>query len=257
MLVVERHARILEVVQERHAVSTEDLAQALDVSSETIRRDLVLLGQQGAVRRVHGGAATRLAFSGAEVAFEDRTHFASEGKAAIGALAAGLVTSGQTLVFDVGTTVLEVARALPPTFVGTVATCSLLVAAELAGRPQIEVLVSAGRVRGGDLAVSNADTLRFFSDIHPDIAFLGSGGISAEAGLTDFYPDEVATRRVILANAARSYVLADSSKLDRVAPHRVCALEELSAVITDRQLPAALQGTADQAGIDILTPRTR
>ena len=254
MLAVERHARILDTVQARQVVSTEELSQSLAVSIETIRRDLVQLGRQGSLRRVHGGAAAASAFASAEVAFEDRTGIASEGKAAIGAIASGLVESGQTIVFDVGTTVLEAARALPASFTGTVATCSLLVAAELAGRPHIELLVAGGRVRGGDLAVSNADTVRFFADLHPDVAFLGSGGVSVEAGLTDFFPDEIATRRVMLANAVRSYVLADASKLRRVAPHGVCGLDELSALITDRTPPAALQTAADRAGMDILTP---
>lgn len=253
MLVVERHARIREVVAARRVLSTEDLAQVLDVSAETVRRDLVVLGRQGVVRRVRGGVVAQSPHLDAEAAFEDRASLAPEAKAAIGAVAADLAAPGQTLVFDVGTTVLEAARALPRSFAGTIATCSLLVAAELASRPNVEVLISGGRVRAGDLAVSNADTMAFFADLRPDVAFIGSGGISAEAGLTDFHLDEVATRRVMLSNAARSYVLADSTKLDRAAPHQVCGLDELSVVITDRHPSAAFRRAADEACVDIIT----
>ncbi|UQX86985.1 DeoR/GlpR family DNA-binding transcription regulator [Jatrophihabitans telluris] len=253
MLVVERHDRIRELVDTRRVISTDDLAQVLAVSAETVRRDLLLLDGQGLLRRVHGGAMACAAHVGVEPPFADRETLASSAKSVIGTFAAGLVTSGQTVVFDVGTTAAAAARSLPASFVGTVATCSLLVAAQLAERPSVEVLICGGRVRRGDLAVSNAQALSFFADLHADVAFLGCGGVDAEAGLTDFYPDEVATRRVILANSALSYVLADSSKLSRVAPHRVCGLDQLSAVITDRRPPVALQRAAERAGARIHT----
>ena len=104
--------------------------------------------------------------------------------------------------------------------------------------------MAGGRVRGGDLAVSNAQTVEFFRDVHADVAFLGSGGVAPEAGLTDFYLDEVVTRRVILANAGAAYVLADASKLGKVAAHRVCGLDEVTAVV-DRPAAAALPGRGD------------
>lgn len=255
MLAAERQARLLDVVEARRIVSTEDLASVLAVSAETVRRDLVQLGRQNEVRRVRGGAAARGAHVSTEAAFEDRSDVAVDAKVAIGMTAAALVSAGQTIVLDVGTTVLQAARALPGTFTGTVATCSLLVAAELAGRSGIEVLVCGGRVRRGDLAVSGAQAVRFFADLHPDVAFLGCGGVDAEAGLTDFYLDEADIRRVIIANAARSYVLADASKLARVTPHRVCALDELTGLVTEQSPPAALRRAARSAGVDIHVAR--
>ena len=247
MLSARRHDLIVEALRSAGVVSTDELAQRLEVSVETVRRDLVVLERRGALRRVHGGAAPARAFGGTEASFDDRSNTATEEKRAIGRRAAELVSCGQTVVLDVGTTALEVARALAPEFRGTVATCSLLVAGELANRGDVEVLVSGGRLRHGDLALSNAQTLSFFTDLRADIAFLGSGGVDAVAGLTDFHVDEVATRRVMIANAARSYVLADSSKLGRVAPHRVCPLAEIDGLITDGDVPTALsiavQGT--------------
>ena len=235
MLPVERHARIEQALKSAQVVGTEDMAKSLDVSLETVRRDFIVLEQQGLLERVHGGAmAPGPRFVAAEPSFVDRAVLATDGKAAMGAPPRPLWSSpGQTILMDVGTTVLAVARALPPTFRGTVATCSLLVAAELAGRDGIEVLVSGGRVRAGDLALSNAQTLAFFADLRADIAFLGSGGIDVGAGLTDFYLDEVATRRVLIANAATTYVLADRSKIGRIAPHRVCGIDAIDGIITD------------------------
>jgi DeoR family fructose operon transcriptional repressor len=245
VLVEERRLRILQALDEAGTLSTEQLAQRLEVSAETIRRDLVQLDQQGRLQRVHGGAMNGKVVRQEEPPFAERAGVAAEAKRRIAQVASGLVAPGQTVAFDVGTTALAVARALPGSFHGTVVTCSL------AG---VEVLVAGGRVRGGDLAVSNAQTVEFFRDVHADVAFLGSGGVDPEAGLTDFYVDEVVTRRVIIAKASAAYVLADASKLGKVAAHRVCGLDEVTAVVTDQRPPRSLAGAIRDAGGRLLMP---
>ncbi|MCW2641940.1 MAG: transcriptional regulator, DeoR family [Dactylosporangium sp.] len=253
MLPAERHGRITDALRTARVVSTEELAALTGASAETIRRDLMALELQGVLKRVHGGATSALASSSEEAPFQERSSANYEAKAAIGRAAAELVKPGQTVILDVGTTALEVARALPGTFHGTVATCSLLVAAELAGHSGVEVLVSGGRVRAGDLACSNAQATAFFDDLHADVAFLGSGGVDAVAGLTDFHLDEVATRRVMLANSVRSYVLVDSSKWGRVAPHGVCGLEDITGLVADARPVSSLALAVERAGGVIVT----
>lgn len=248
MLPDERRARILRALDTAGTLSTEELANELQVSGETIRRDLIRLDHQRQIRRVHGGAMAASTIRDEEAPYPQRAEADTDAKRRIGELAASLVSPGQTLILDVGTTALAVARALPPTFHGTVLTCSLLAAAELAGRPGIEVLIAPGRVRGGDLAVSNSLTVEFFNDIRADIAFLGTGGISAEHGLTDFYIDEIATRRIIIANSNTAYALADTTKLGSVAPHHVCELNQITAIITDRTPTPTIQAAIQQAG---------
>ena len=240
MLVAERHSRILTRVRESSLASTEDLAQLLDVSAETVRRDLLVLEERGALTRVRGGATVISNARGDEAEFNDRAHWAREAKARIGRAAAALVRPGQSVVLDLGTTVEAMARALPRDLNATVATCSLRVATELADHPGLEVLVCGGRVRAGDLAVSNAIAQAFFADFYADIAFLGSGGIDVQAGLTDYHLDEVAVRRTILGNAAQSFALADASKLGKVGRHRVCDLDRLTGLITDVRPPAEI-----------------
>jgi DeoR family fructose operon transcriptional repressor len=253
MLPAERHSRITDALRTARVVSTEELAVLTGASAETIRRDLMSLEVQGALKRVHGGATSALASSSEEEPFQERSSANRDGKVAIGQAAAELVRPGQTVILDVGTTALEVARALPATFRGTVATCSLLVAAELAGRGGVDVLVSGGRVRAGDLACSNAQAAAFFADLRADVAFLGSGGMDATAGLTDFHLDEVATRRVMLTNSVRSYVLVDSSKFGRVAPHHVCGLEAVTGLVTDARPGSSLAPAIERAGGVIVT----
>jgi DeoR family transcriptional regulator, fructose operon transcriptional repressor len=248
MLAAERHRRISDELQDRRIVRTEDFAKLLGVSVETVRRDLVVLERRGSLVRVHGGATSTAGRVGEEASYAERSASDHEAKVAIGRAAADLVLPGQTVIIDVGTTAVEVARTLPESYHGIVATCSLLAATELAGRPGIEVLVSGGRLRAGDLACSNAQAVAFFSDIHADVAFLGSGGVDAAAGLTDFHLDEVASRRVIAANTLRSYVLADAGKFGRVAPHRVCGLDEVDGVITNEAPPQTLRAAIERTG---------
>ncbi|MEV5829798.1 DeoR/GlpR family DNA-binding transcription regulator [Spirillospora sp. NPDC052242] len=248
MLAAERHRRIRDALRDRSVVRTEELAGLLGVSAETVRRDLLVLERRGSLVRVHGGATSVVGGSGEEAPFAERSSSDREAKAAIGRAAAALVRPGQTVIIDVGTTALEVARALPQDHHGIVATCSLLAAAELAGRPGVEVLVSGGRLRAGDLACAGEPAMRFFADLNADVAFLGSGGVDPAAGLTDYHLDEVASRRIMIANTVRSYVLADSRKLGRVAAHRVCGLDEIDGLITDEAPSPALREALEGSG---------
>jgi DeoR/GlpR family transcriptional regulator of sugar metabolism len=121
----------------------------------------------------------------------------------------------------------------------------------LADRDDIDLLLCGGQVRRGDAACSGAHAEAFFSEFYADKAFLGSGGVHAEAGLTDYYPPEVAVRRTIIAHTASCYVLADSSKLGTIAVHRVCPLDSITAVITDDAGPEALSELRS-AGVTLL-----
>jgi DeoR family transcriptional regulator, fructose operon transcriptional repressor len=226
-----RHA-ILAAVRAEDAASAEALARQFDVSVETIRRDLRALHSDGLLERVYGGA-TRPSGRSSEGSFSARSVRNIERKRAVAALAASLIEPDDTLVIDVGTTALEVAKALPPAFRGRVLTNSVPVAMALTERPELDLMLCGGQVRPGDAACSGGHAEAFFEEFYADKAFLGSGGVHPEAGLTDYYPPEVVIRRTIISHTASSYVLADSSKLGTIAVHRVCALDKITAVITD------------------------
>ncbi len=232
MLPTQRRQAILVQVRELAAVSAEDLSRQFGVSVETIRRDLRMLQGAGLLERVYGGA-TRPQGRSSEGSFAARSVRHIERKRAIATLAASLVEPEETIVIDIGTTALEVARSLPDGFCGRVLTNSVPVAMELSGRGDIEVLLCGGQVRPGDGACSGAHAEAFFAEFYADRAFLGSGGVHPEAGLTDYYPAEVVVRRAIVAHTAKNYVLADSSKLGVIAVRRVCELSQLTAIVTD------------------------
>lgn len=250
--------RRLEILRRVHAdalVRADDLADRFGVSTETIRRDLMSLERDGLLRRVHGGAI-RSAPRGFEASFEQRRGQHVEAKRAMARMAGSLIDTGDTLILDVGTSVAEVARAIAPAYAGLVLTNSILVALELTSRPGIQVVTSGGRVREGDLACSGPQANAFFSDHFADKAFLGSGRVSVEAGLTDFYPAEIESRRFIIEHAAESYVMADSSKLGRVALGKVCTLDRVTAVVTDDRVDPALVDDFELAGVRLLIAST-
>ncbi|MFI6284788.1 DeoR/GlpR family DNA-binding transcription regulator [Streptomyces sp. NPDC051018] len=254
MLPAERHRRISAVVDRVGTISTEDLADQLNVSAETVRRDLGQMEKRGALRRVRGGAASLavVGVGGEEAPYADRSASRTDAKAAIGVIAAGLVRPGMTVVIDVGTTADQIARALPLDFRGTVATPSLIVAGIVSALPHAAVLLPGGRLRGGDLVCSGPQTVGFFAEVYPDLAFLGSGGIDPSAGVTDFHFEEIATKKQILANSARTYVVADGSKWGRVAAHGVCAAGDCTGVITDTSADSDLIAAVRETGCEVL-----
>src|SRR5208282_533490 len=212
MLPTQRRQAILAEVRQARAVSAEDLARRYGVSLETIRRDLRGLRDRGLLERVYGGA---LSIRSTEGDFATRSTLHSDRKLAIAQLAASLIGPEETIVIDVGTTALEVARALPGGFRGRVLTNSVPAAMELSGRRDVELLLCGGQVRAGDGACGGAHAEAFFAEFYADRAFLGSGGVHPQAGLTDYYPAEVVVRRTIIDHTAATYVLADSSKLGK------------------------------------------
>jgi DeoR family transcriptional regulator, fructose operon transcriptional repressor len=243
MLPAERRLRIVEALGARGLVRVDDLVAELDVSAETVRRDLIELERRGELTRVYGGA-TR---NGDAVDAPRRDVANPDTKRAIARLAASLVKPHQALIFDVGTTVTEVARALPPDIAGQALTNSLVTAQELSRRPNLQIHLAGGELRREDLACSGPETEQFFEGFFADIAFLCAGGVHPQAGITDFHPREIAVRRHMLQRSNERYVLADSTKLGRVALRRVCEVAGVTAIITDVGAP--------QEAVDALTAR--
>ena len=254
MLPTQRRQAILAQVRERAAVSAEDLARQFGVSVETIRRDLRRLQDRGLLERVYGGAS-RPSGRSSEGSFAARSARHTGRKRAIAALAASLVEPEDTVVIDVGTTALEVARALPAGFRGRVLTNSVPAAMELSARSEVELLLCGGQVRAGDGACAGAHAEAFFGEFYADRAFLGSGGVHPEAGLTDYTRPRCRPAARSSTTPRGTYVLADSSKLGEIAVHRVCTLDRLTAVLTDDAENSAAFAALAAAGLTLLRAR--
>ncbi len=250
-----RRDAIAAEVERVGAVRAEELALRFQVSLETVRRDLLALEKRGSLRRVFGGAR-RAHGRTVEPSFEERAVLRLAPKQAMARLAVELISPGDTIFLDIGTSVAEVARALPFDLPCRVLTNSMLAANDLVDRPDAEVVVSGGRLRKGDLALSGPDTQRFFEGYYADRVFLGSGGVDPVAGLTDYYPDEIAARKVLISHASERFVLADSTKLGRVALGKVCEISELTAVITDDEADPDVVEALRGANVEVLVAPT-
>ncbi len=232
VLPTERRLKIVDEVLDSGVVSAESLAELFGVSLETVRRDLRDLELQGLLQRVYGGA-TAPDVRATEGDFEQRRFLYEDRKFAIAAKAAQLVKPNETIFIDMGTTCLEFARALPHSWSGRVLTNSLLVAAALAQRPTVSILLTGGEVRGGDLTCSGPFGAALHELFYVARAFVGAGGVDPVAGLTDYHLGEGALRRRWLEESATFYVLADSSKLGVIAPFKIAPLAALTAIVTD------------------------
>jgi DeoR/GlpR family transcriptional regulator of sugar metabolism len=231
------------------------MAAQLNVSPETIRRDLVQLERQGSIRRVYGGAARARDLSrSAEPPRAERESIDREAKAEIAATVARLVGEDDTVFLDVGTTVLTAARQLPETFRGRVVTNNIGAVMALVGRDGVDLHMVGGRIRHDELTCSGPDAEVQVSSFFADKAFLGSGGLHPTGGLTDYNLDEIAVRLRMIENATEVYVLADASKLGHVALRRVCALDRITALITDSAASSDMLMQLRDAGLTVIQP---
>lgn len=238
---MQRDAHVRRVLQQRGEVGVAELAAGLGVSEMTLRRDLDRLEQAGLVRRTHGGAvpAARLGFV---FDFAARRQANRTAKQAIAAEAAKLVTPGAVVLLDAGTTTLELAELLSDAVDLVVVTPSLAVASTLQFSTGVKTILLGGVLRRGTPDLTGEIPEAALGMLAVDIAFQGADAIGLDGTL---YTGDLSTARLdqrIRERAARTYVLADSSKVGRRALARHGHLREMSGWITDRGIaPASLK----------------
>jgi DeoR family fructose operon transcriptional repressor len=247
MYAEERQQRIVELARAAGRVDGAALAVELNVTPETIRRDLSTLERHGLLRRVHGGAipVERLGFEPA-LSARDAVLVAEKERIAKAALAE-LPAEGAVLV-DAGTTTARLAEILPMDRELTVVTNALPIAMALSTRPNVTVLMVGGRVRGRTQAAVDAWALAALRDLYVDVAFLGTNGISPERGLTTPDTTEAAVKRAMIQSSRRSVVLVDHTKLGTDHLARFGDLDEIDTVITDTGADAELVERLRAAG---------
>lgn len=221
------------------------------VSEMTVRRDLEALERDGVLRRVHGGAISAVSRS-YEPPFSLRAGRNGDAKDRIGAYAASLLSDGDTAAIDVGSTTLALARNLVSAGALTVVTPSLRVAEVLGDAPGVRVILAGGIVRAGERSLIGDLAERAFEQLHCDTVFLGVGGIHATAGLTEFNLDDTRVKRAALRTARRCVVLADATKIGRVAFAQICPLERVDVLVTDSEASEEALEPVRNAGVEVI-----
>jgi DeoR/GlpR family transcriptional regulator of sugar metabolism len=234
----ERQQQILTLLNSHSRVEADALASRLNVSRETIRRDLKQLEAAGLIRRTHGGALVGPSIS--EQPFRDRLAARTAEKQAIATAAVDLVKPGDCCFIDAGSTTSAFAKALAGVEGVSVITNSLDVALALRAAPAagIEVLLLGGTVGREAPATYGVMATEQLSQLRADLAFISPVGIDPAVGASYFDMAEADMARIMLKHARRRVVLADASKCDVVSRMVVCACSDIDVLVSDLADPA-------------------
>jgi DeoR family transcriptional regulator of aga operon len=250
----ERLTALLELLVVEGKVDVEHSAERFTVSAATIRRDLDHLADQQLLTRTHGGAVPNTTSYDLPLRYKSATH--GDAKARIAQRAVAMLWPGCTVSLNGGTTTVEVARAIPGAEAlhhgVTVVTNALNIATELTVRPFIKIMVCGGVARPQSYELVGAMASETLSQLTPDICFLGATGLDPVAGVTTHDEAEAAINRVMVQQAKRTVVVADSSKLGTVGFSRICHVHEVACVLTDRDADPGMVDTLCAAGVEVI-----
>ena len=231
-----RQIKLLDVVRAHGSVSVEQLSDKLEVTLQTVRRDVQRLAEAGLLTRFHGGV--RVPSSTVEnMAHRQRENLNAEGKARIARAVAAQVPHDCSLILNIGTTTEAIAKALLHHKGLRVITNNLNVAAILCGNPDCEVIVAGGMVRARDRGIVGEAAVDFIRQFRVDIAVIGISGVEADGTLRDFDYREVKVAQTIMAAAREVWVAADSSKFNRPAMVEMARLSQIDRLFTDAPPP--------------------
>ncbi|WP_323036670.1 DeoR/GlpR family DNA-binding transcription regulator [Pararhodobacter sp.] len=246
-----RLPEILEIARQDGRVTVDDLANRFNVTAQTIRRDLADLDEAGKLERVHGGAILR---SGTvNIGYQERAALNAEAKQSIARACAAEIPQGASVFLAIGTTTEAVARELRRHSGLMVVTNNMNIANILADTPAAQVIVTGGTLRRSDGGLTGPLTQDAIRQFKVDIAVIGCSALDADGDLLDYDIQEVGVSRALIAQARRSWVVADHSKLNRTAPARIASLSAFDRVFTDRPLPAPLLARCAQWQTQVVT----
>jgi DeoR family fructose operon transcriptional repressor len=249
-----RKAKILEWLEQSNSLKVAEISNKLGVSEATVRRDLQELEEEGLLLRTHGGAVSQNLAS-FEPSFTERETAYPEAKKIIGQLAADLVSDGETIILDAGTTTIEIARQLKIKRNLTVVTNSVDVIRELAGCNEIELLVVGGNIRPKTQAMVGPVAESTLNNINVDKVFLAANGLNKEKGLTTPNLLEAMAKRAMLKAAETVYVVADYSKWSKITFSNICHWSEVNMLITDREPPKEYTEYLTELGVQVKLPK--
>lgn len=229
MLKKERQAYILRQVSLHNSVLSADLSSSINVSEDTIRRDLNELAETGKIIKVHGGALSKSFNS-----FYLRADvYNVDSKKIVAEKGTALIKDGMFILTGGGTTIIEMARLLPENLKATFFTVSIPAAYEYAQHPNIEVIFIGDKIAKKSQIAVGGEAISKIKHIKADLCFLGINAIDPEHGITDNDWDIVQVKNAMIEAAAKTVVMTISEKLNSSQRIRVCGIQDIDVLITE------------------------
>ncbi len=235
MLAVERRQGIIEKLQETGSVVVSELSQMFLVSEETIRRDLTKMEQEGILKKTYGGAFINRGMH-LTVPVNLREHTYIKGKDVIGALAAEMVQTGDTIFLDASTTAIHIADRILDKKNLIVITNNLRVAETLAASTAIKTICTGGTLRQAGLSMVGKASESAIASFFADKAFLSCAGLDLTRGITDANEKEAEIRKIMMRQANVSVLVADATKFGKTSFVRMAEFKDFQYLITDKEL---------------------
>jgi len=252
MFALERQNRILEKLTAEGSVSVSRLSTELDVTEETIRRDLEKLEKKECLRRTHGGAVP-IDGTTFELSLEKRKHTNVESKENLAKLAAGYVVSGDTVFLDASTTTFYMARELKQMKNITVITNSLRVIGELEGIDGIKVIAIGGMVSQNQSFVGAIAEKSIEDNYFASKMFFSSKGVTEDGGILESNEQECGIKKKMLENSKQRFYICDKSKINRVGFVKLCGFEMLDCFITENVPDETLVAKLEENAVELAT----
>lgn len=249
MLTAERRKYILDRLKQNGRVIVQDLSRSLDVSIDTIRRDLRDLSAEGRLIRVHGGA---LPATTAATSYSERQRHLTPEKISIAVRAAQLARDGMVIVMGGGITNVQVAEHFSHDLHATVITHSPPVTAALADHPNIDVILVGGRLFKYTMVTVGVETVEAFRLVRADLCYLGICSIHPDAGITNIHYEETQVQRALISCAGEVIAPASSEKLGTAAPFLVGPISEINLIVTDQNVSTDTLRDYQAYGIEVI-----
>ncbi len=254
----QRQEAILGILRDSEFASVRELAENFAVSPMTIRRDLSVLERAELVRAVHGGAVLNkvqedgLPPTDLEYSFSVQRRERQREKSLIGARAAQLISEGDVIIVDSGTTTEALVRAIPAELSITVVCYAANIFDIGRHRANWRLILAGGHFHSGDLMFESSEGLVLIENTRATKAFLAAGGVSDRLGLTCVNRYETETKKAAIRSSLSVILLADSSKFGIVTPSHFAELGELDTVITDDGISQEYREIMQHAGVECL-----
>ncbi len=249
MLKRERQAYILHQVNLHNKVLSTTLSNDIAVSEDTIRRDLQELSEFGKLIKVHGGA---LSHSFSHIAQTSEPIYALQEKKLIAQKAISLLSNGMFVLSGGGTTIIELAKALPPALFATFISGSIPAISAYMHHPNIDVIVLGGKLSKTAKITTGPDAMARIKSLKADLCFLGINAINLEHGITDNDWDVVQLKQQMIVSSQKVICLTISEKINSLQPIHVCEAAKIDVLVTELEPTHHLLQPYVEAGIKVL-----